>query len=82
VKIFNPLGNDHPDTLELWGGSNTGLIYLNNAKYKWATNLYQTMRNNFWQPHKVDLTEDKNQYRKLTPAEQRAYKALISYLTF
>jgi len=81
-SLFNPQGDDSAKARQVWGGNPTNLIVLNDAKYKWATNLYQLMRNQFWQPQKVDLSEDINNYRKLTPDERRAYKALISYLTY
>ncbi len=81
--IFNPEGNDTLNTRKIIKGDITGLFNLNAVKYKWAKALYQLMIGNFWIPEKVSgLRDDALMYKKLTAAEQHAYKGIISFLTF
>ena len=40
------------------------------------------MRQNFWLPEKIDLTQDVTDYANLTESEKRAYNGILSYLTF
>ena len=80
--IFNPEGNDSYHARQIWHGNTTNLCNLNNVKYNWATHLYKQMRQNFWIPQKINLTEDVVDYRKLTVQERRVFKGIIGYLTF
>jgi ribonucleoside-diphosphate reductase beta chain len=80
--IFNPEGNDSIETRKIWFGNTTNLMQLNDVRYSWAVNLYQQMRENFWIPQKLDLTQDVVDYWNLTPDERRAYNGILSYLTF
>lgn len=81
--IFNPNGNDDLDQRTIIKGNITGLFNLNSVKYKWAKSLYPLMVGNFWIPEKVSgLSDDAIMYKSLTPAEQKAYKGIISFLTF
>lgn len=81
--IFNPHGDDSLDKRTIIKGNTTGLFNLNAVKYPWAKSLYQVMIGNFWVPEKVGgLSEDAIMYQSLKPAEQRAYKGMISFLTF
>jgi ribonucleoside-diphosphate reductase beta chain len=81
--IFNPSGDDSVATRTIIKGSTTGLFNLNAVKYPWARSMYQIMIGNFWVPEKVGgLSEDATMYQNLSPAEQRAYKGMISFLTF
>lgn len=81
--IFNPDGNDDVAKRTIIKGSTTGLFNLNAVKYPWAKSMYQIMIGNFWVPEKVGgLGEDGIMYQNLSPAEQRAYKGMISFLTF
>lgn len=80
--IFNPDGND--DTLHrtIWFGETTNLMQLNDVRYSWAVGLYKQMRQNFWIPEKLDITQDVTDYVNLTPDERRAFDGILSYLTF
>lgn len=81
--IFNPKGNDELNARTIIKGNTTGLFNLNAVKYPWAKSMYQLMIGNFWVPEKVGgLGEDAIMYRGLTDAEKRAYKGMISFLTF
>jgi len=81
-RIFNPQGDDRPESRLLIGGNTTNLMQLNQTRYRWAIPLYRRMLANFWIPEKVDMTTDFASFVKLTPAEQRAYKSVLSFLTF
>lgn len=83
-KIFNPKWNDNVSDRTIIGWNTTGLFQLNATKYNWAKSLYQVMVWNFWIPEKVkDLAKDWTQFKNdLTPAEQRAYKWILSFLIF
>ena len=57
-------------------------MQLNDVRYSWALGLYQQMRENFWIPQKLDLTQDVTDYWNLTTEERHAYDGILSYLTF
>jgi ribonucleoside-diphosphate reductase beta chain len=80
--IFNPSGDDAVENRAIWFGNTTNLMQLNDVRYSWAIGLYQQMRENFWIPQKLDLTQDVTDYWNLTPEERRAYNGILSYLTF
>ncbi|MGB3240375.1 MAG: ribonucleotide-diphosphate reductase subunit beta [Geitlerinemataceae cyanobacterium] len=80
--IFNPGGDDRIEARSIWFGNTTNLMQLNDVRYSWAIGLYQQMRENFWIPQKIDLTQDVTDYWNLTPEERRAYDGILSYLTF
>ncbi|WP_293117621.1 ribonucleotide-diphosphate reductase subunit beta [Moorena sp. SIO3E8] len=80
--IFNPDGDDKTEHRSIWFGNTTNLMQLNDVRYAWAIGLYQQMRENFWIPQKLDLTQDVTDYSNLTPAERYAYDGILSYLTF
>jgi ribonucleoside-diphosphate reductase beta chain len=81
-KIFNPEGNDSTENRTIWFGNTTNLMNLNDVRYSWAVGLYQQLRENFWVPQKIDITQDVNDYNNLTPGELRALDGILSYLTF
>ncbi|MBV5259659.1 ribonucleotide-diphosphate reductase subunit beta [Synechococcus moorigangaii CMS01] len=80
--IFNPDGNDDIAHRSVWFGETTNLMQLNDVRYSWAVGLYQQMRENFWIPQKLDITQDVTDYHNLTDAERRAFDGILSYLTF
>lgn len=83
-KLFNPAGDDRVEVRTIIKGNTTGLFNLNATKYPWAKGLYQVMVGNFWLPEKVSgLKDDARMFHtELTEAERRAYKGIISFLTF
>ncbi|MBF0122611.1 MAG: ribonucleotide-diphosphate reductase subunit beta [Candidatus Omnitrophica bacterium] len=82
-RIFNPGGDDAVETRSIIKGNTTGLFNLNAVRYPWAKSMYQLMIGNFWVPEKVGgLSEDAIMYRGLAPAEQRAYRGMLSFLIF
>lgn len=81
-KLFNPNGSDNIDDRKMIGGNTTNLLNLENTKYKWANNLYMVMQGNHWIPEKVAMTEDIEDYKKLTKDEKRAYDEILSFLIF
>ncbi|MGK7927630.1 MAG: ribonucleotide-diphosphate reductase subunit beta, partial [Spirulina sp.] len=80
--IFNPDGDDAIENRSMWFGNITNLMQLNDVRYPWAVSLYQQMRENFWVPQKLDLTQDVVDYWNLTPEERYAFDGILSYLTF
>ncbi len=80
--VFNPRGDDTIENRSIWFGNTTNLMQLNDVRYGWAIGLYQQMRENFWIPQKLDLTQDVTDYWNLTTEERRAYDGILSYLTF
>jgi ribonucleoside-diphosphate reductase beta chain len=82
--LFNPEGNDTVEKRTIIKGNTTGLFNLNAVKYPWAKSLYQVMVGNFWVPEKVSgLKDDARMFKSdLSEDEQRAYKGIISFLTF
>jgi ribonucleoside-diphosphate reductase beta chain len=82
LKVFNPQGTDEKVERQIWYGNSTGIINLNNVRHKWAIELYEQMRSNFWIPEKLDLSTDVVNYNELTTPERRAYNGILSYLVF
>ena len=80
--IFNPDGNDDTSARTVWFGETTNLMQLNDVRYSWAVGLYKQMREQFWIPEKIDITQDVTDYANLTPDERRAFDGILSYLTF
>jgi ribonucleoside-diphosphate reductase beta chain len=80
--IFNPQGDDNVQSRTVWGGNVTNLMQLNDVRYLWANGLYNQMRENFWIPQRIDVTQDIVDYQNLLPAERRAFNGILSYLTF
>jgi ribonucleoside-diphosphate reductase beta chain len=80
--IFNPDGDDKIENRSIWFGNTTNLMQLNDVRYSWAIGLYQQMRENFWVPQRIDITQDVTDYWNLTPEERYAYDGILSYLTF
>lgn len=82
--LFNPKGDDTVEHRTIIKGNTTGLFNLNAVKYPWAKSLYQVMVGNFWVPEKVSgLKDDARMFKSdLNEDEQRAYKGIISFLTF
>ena len=82
-KIFNPQGDDTIENRKIIKGNVTGLFNLGDVKYQWARQMYQVMIGNFWVPEKVSgLAEDAIMYKNITDAERRAYRGMLSFLTF
>lgn len=81
-KIFNPKGDDAPENRLLIGGNTTNLMQLNRVRYRWAIPLYKRMLNNFWIPEKTDLTADFSSFERLSFSESKAYRGILSFLTF
>lgn len=80
--VFNPEGDDRVESREAWNGNSTNLMQLNNIKYLWAAKLYKQMREQFWIPEKLDLTQDITDYHNLTKEERKAFDGILSYLVF
>ncbi len=80
--IFNPSGDDAIKNRSIWFGNTTNLMQLNDVRYTWAVGLYQQMRENFWIPQRLDITQDVTEYGHLTDEERYAYDGILSYLTF
>lgn len=82
-NLFNPQGDDSIPRRTIIKGNPTGLFNLGDVKYSWAKQMYQVMIGNFWVPEKVSgLGDDATMYTNLTPAEKKAYRGIISFLTF
>jgi len=81
AQLFDQYGND--DNTSIVGWEPTGIFNLNNVRYSWTKQLYQTMVGNFWLPEKVSgLNQDKIQFNELRPEERNAYKGILSFLIF
>ncbi len=55
---------------------------INSSENKWAIKLYEQMRFNFWIPQKINLTQDINDYSKLSDDEKFAFKRILAFLVF
>lgn len=82
TPIFNPQGDDSIENRTMWFGNITNLMQLNDVRYTWAVGLYKQMRENFWIPERLDITQDVTDYWNLTEEERYAFDGILSYLTF
>lgn len=80
--IFNPDGDDTIENRSIWFGNTTNLMQLNDVRFPWTVSLYQQMRENFWIPQRIDITQDMTDYTNLTNDERYAYEGILAYLTF
>lgn len=80
MQLLNISGTDK--NRRIVEGNPTGIIQLNDVRYQWATKLYSRMRDDFWRPEKVSVVDDKVDLLNLTPEEYRAFKLILSYLTY
>lgn len=80
--LFNVEGSDSLEDQKLVGGNPTGIVNLNNIKYKWVSSLYKTMTGDTWFPEKVSMVDDKVSIKHLTEAEEEAVKNTLSFLIF
>lgn len=81
--VFNPDGDDRLENRTIIKGNVTNTFNLNETKYNWAKKLYREMLGNFWIPEKIDLTQDKSDYRdKLNKTEKDIMGSILSFLTF
>lgn len=78
TPIFDPTALDTGD--KTWNGKTTGMMLLNNSKFKWAHSMYKKMRDDFWIPARTDLTGEN--YSDLTSSEQNAFNGILSYLIY
>ena len=81
-KLFNVSGNDDITNRRMVGGNVTNLFNLKNGKYQCANKLNLMRIDNYWITEKVSLVDDKRAYDELTPAEQKAYDGILSFLVF
>lgn len=82
IPLFNDSGVDTPDSQFLIGANPTGILNLDDCRYKWVTHLYNTMLGNFWIPHKISLIDDQVTMDHLTEHELEAVKSTLSFLIF
>lgn len=79
-KIFNQASEERFEDARIIGGNPNGIISYNQTPHPWAYSLYKKMRARFWVPSNIDITKDKINYSKLSPAEKRAYDLVLAQL--
>ncbi|AGH32083.1 ribonucleoside diphosphate reductase small subunit [Vibrio phage 11895-B1] len=82
AKLFNVDGDDRKESQQIFGGNPTGILNLNNVKYKWVTGFWNTMLNNHWIPNKISLVNDKTTIKELTTEEDEAVRDTLGFLIF
>ncbi len=79
VKLFEPT---HPNrATRLFGGECSGLLNWDDIGYPVFYEIYKVLRNNFWIPEEVSMNEDRNQWLRLKPNEQEAFRKVIGLLS-
>jgi len=81
-KIYNPNSIEKTKDRQIFGGDPTGIFELNDIKFQWAYNLWETMLNNTWFPKEVDMTPDVQDYKRLTDSQKSAYDKVLAQLIF
>ncbi len=80
--LFNENGDTDVGLRRMIGGNTTNLNDFNNMKYQWVSEWYRQAMNNFWIPEEINMNTDVQDYRKLLPAERKAYDKILSFLVF
>ena len=80
--LFNEYGDCEVIHRRMINGNTTNLNDFNNMKYAWVSDWYRQAMNNFWIPEEINLNQDVKDYRKLSPAEKKAYDKTLSFLIF
>ncbi|MEG1474526.1 MAG: ribonucleotide-diphosphate reductase subunit beta [Longicatena sp.] len=80
--LFNEFGDCEVHLRRMINGNTTNLNDFNNMKYTWVSDWYRQAMNNFWIPEEINLNQDVKDYRKLSPAQKRAYDKTLSFLIF
>lgn len=83
-KLFNPQGDDSISNRRMVGGDPTNFNNFNDVKYSWANEMYRIMMGNFWIPEKIDMAQDKLQWRggAISEADMEGVRQTLSFLTF
>ena len=81
-KIYNPDSKEITKDRKIFGGDPTGMFELNDIKYQWAYNLWETMLNNSWFPKEVNMSGDIKDYKNLSTNEKNAYDKALAQLIF
>ncbi len=79
-KLFDENATD--DDIRMIGGETTNLLNLEDIKYQWCHDIFDSIYANNWLPHKVSMGNDKTQFKQLTDDEKDAYEKIISFLVF
>lgn len=82
TPLFNTSGDDSPKQQSLIGANPTGILNLDECKYKWVKPLYMQMLGNHWIPEKISLVDDRITKQHLTEHEEEAVKSTLSFLIF
>lgn len=82
TPLFNTTGDDSPTNQSMIGANPTGILNLDECKYKWVKTLYMRMLGNHWIPEKISLVDDKITKQHLTDHEEEAVKSTLSFLIF
>ena len=81
-SIYNPKSTETANERRVFNGDPTGIFELNNIKYQWAYNLWETMLNNTWFPKETNMVSDKKDYERLSVDEKSAYDKALAQLIF
>lgn len=81
-NLCNFEGDDSISNRQIVNGNVSNILNLSEVKYSWAISLYNKMRENFWNPDKVDLTKDWLSYKQLTDEERETFKVTLGFLIF
>lgn len=79
-KIFNTSSTEKFMECKVLGGNPNGIINFNRTPHKFFHTLYKNMLARTWFPEQVNISKDKTNYSKLTPAEKRAYDLVLAQL--
>jgi len=81
-QLFNDGGDQEISKRRMIGGNTTNLNDFNNLKYSWVSQWYRHSMNNFWIPEEINLQNDIQEYRALSPNERKAFDKILSFLVF
>ena len=80
--LFNEHGDIDVRKRRMINGNTTNLNDFNNMRYTWVSEWYRQAMNNFWIPEEINLTQDVQDYRRLSDAQRNAYDKILSFLVF
>jgi ribonucleoside-diphosphate reductase beta chain len=79
-KLYDPTAPNRGTGIV--NGESSNVLNWDDLQFPWAYPMYKNMMANFWIPEEISMSEDKLQFKLLTPKQQFAFKRIIGLLAF
>lgn len=79
-EIYNLNSTEDFMEAKILGGNPSGIINFCRSNHKWAISLWKIMEGYTWFSSEPNISQDKVNYPKLSPAEKRMYDLVLAQL--